>query len=330
MDVAAIWAELAAERPSLPGIVRRRVLPESSRNIFLAVAHPALRPMLILRVSREALDGVTQLPRTTAVHTTLVETDDATTEVRVELDAAEAALVFAPFVADVAQWAGASSDDRAAVTALLERFGHWRRLLSGEAAEGLGADAAQGLWGELWSMRHLLQPAWGDDVVAAWTGPDRDDNDFRHHSLAVEVKTTRADRPETVRITGERQLDHPEGVVLLLVALAVDVHRHGAGESLPAMVDACRALVGGAVLADLEDRLLAWGYSEAHRPLYEDSRYTLRGMAAFRVGPGFPRIVESTIPQGVGSVRYRLSLDACRDWQLGTDELPLLLSGASG
>jgi hypothetical protein len=327
MDVEAIWSDLAAERPSVAGIVRQRVLPRTGRDIFLAVVHPSLRPMLVLRVRPDALGSLGELPQTRAVRTTVVEIDDLATEIRVELEAPEAVKVFAPFVLDVASCVGESSDDAGAVRALLERFGHWRRLLSGEAAEGLGAEAAQGLWGELWSMRHLLHPAWGDDVVAAWTGPDRDDNDFRHHAVAIEVKTMRGDRPETVRINGERQLDHAQGVVLVLVALAVDVHRQGGGESLPAMVGACRSLVAGAPAADLEDRLLAWGYSEAHRARYEDTRYTLRGMAAFRVDEGFPRIIESDLRQGVGSVRYRVSLDACRAWQLDTDtQLAKILS----
>jgi hypothetical protein len=243
------------------------------------------------------------------------------------LEQPEAARVFGPFVEDVATCLAEQLDDRAAVDSFVGRFEHWRRLLSGTTADGLGTDAAQGLWGELWVLRHLLHPAWSEEVVDAWTGPDRDDNDFRHRTVAIEVKTTRADHPETVRIDSERQLDNPPGTDLVLIALAVDAHRHGAGESLPAMVDACRALIGQHRAAAFQDRLLAWGYSDTDRPLYEDRHYTLRSLDVFQVRDGFPRIVESQLATGVGSVSYRLALDACRGWQIDpTSQLPPLLN----
>ena len=327
MHADLTWRELAAERPAAPGLVRRRVLPTSDRDIFLAVVHPARHPMLILRIDRNALKALTDIPSTRAVHTQIVDIDDAVSEIRIQLMAHEASRVFAPFVEDVATCVADQPDDEAAVDSLVDRFEHWRRLLSGPSAEGLGDEAAQGLWGELWVLRHLLHPVWSDDVVEAWTGPDRDDNDFRHYNTAVEVKTTRADNPETVRIDSERQLDNPAETTLILIALSVDVHRHGAGENLPAMVDACRALIGQRKGRAFEDRLLASGYTDMDRARYEERHYTLRSLEVFKVGAGFPRITESLLPAGIGSVNYRLALDACRSWQIDpTNQLPLLLT----
>jgi hypothetical protein len=327
MHADEIWRDLTAERPAAPGVVRRRVLPASDRDIFLAVVHPSRHPMLILRVDRTALKALTVVPSTRAVQTQIVDIDDAVSEIRVQLIAPEASRVFAPFVEDVAACVAARPDDGSAVDSLVDRFEHWRRLLSGAGAEGLGAEAAQGLWGELWVLRHLLHPVWSDDVVDAWTGPDRDDNDFRHHKAAVEVKTTRADNPETVRVDSERQLDNPAGTTLILIALSVDAHRHGAGESLPAMVDACRALIGHRKGPAFQDRLLAWGYTDTDRTQYDDRHYTLRSLEVFKVDDGFPRITESLLPTGIGSVNYRLALDACRSWLIDpTTQLRLLLN----
>jgi hypothetical protein len=95
------------------------------------------------------------------------------------------------------------------------------------------------------------------------------------------------------------------------------------------MVDGCRSLIGQHKAAPFQDRLLAWGYSDTDRPHYEDRHYTLRSLDAFRVVEDFPRIVESQLPTGVGSVNYRLALDACRGWQLDpTTQLPPLLNPA--
>lgn len=316
MDADAIWTELESGHPASPGIVRRRIVPGSARNLFLGVAQPSGSRLFILAVHASALTGVVDLPVTRAVRTAAIDVGDDHTEVRVELEAAEASDVFTPFVQDVAACVAATATDAEAVAALSQRFGYWSRLLSGELAEGLGADAAQGLWGELWVMRHILHPVWGDEAVSSWTGPDRDDNDFRRGSRAIEVKTMRGAHPEVVRITSERQLDNPLGTALFLVALSVDRHRHGAGESLPEMIAGCRDIIDDGYQGQLEDRLLAWGYSEAHRNNYEGTRYTIRSSSAFQVAGGFPRIIESALPVGVGSVSYRLALDACRSFEL--------------
>jgi hypothetical protein len=282
--------------------------------------------MMILTVSANVLTKVPDLPSTRAVRTVAVELPDDTIELRLELQVPGAASVFTPFVEDVASAVTSAPDDEAGVLALIERFLYWRRLLSGEITEGLGAEAAQGLWGELWVLRYTLHPIWGDEVVASWTGPEGDDNDFRRGRYAVEVKTLRGDRPAMARITSERQLDNPAGTTLFLIAVLVDRHRHGAGESLPEMVGACLDIVTGPRVADLRDRLLAWGYSDAHRGRYEETRYSIRAIRAFRVDDGFPRLTESVLPDGVGSVSYNLSLDACATWAVDATDLPTYLA----
>lgn len=326
MDLEEVWSEIELQPPDGPGFVSRRIAPESDRNLFLATAFPSVRRMFILEVANSALTEELALPSTRAVQTTKVELGSDSVQLRVELLIPEARGVFTPFIANVAAAVSVATDDHEAVRIFIERFQYWRRLLSGDQHEGLGLDAAQGLWGELWVLRHFLYPIWREDVVASWTGPEGDDVDYRRGTITVEVKTLRGDRPAIARITSERQLDNSHGTTLYLVALLIDRHRQGSGESLPDMVHACLDLVEGLQRSELEDRMLEAGYSDVHRDRYADVRYSIREIRAFSVEDRFPRITESLLPDGIGGVSYLLSLDACRQWMINADQLARLLA----
>jgi hypothetical protein len=194
----------------------------------------------------------------------------------------------------------------------------------------LSREDAQGLWGELWILRHILHRAWGDAAVEAWTGCDRDEKDFRRSALTIEVKTTRADAPHAVRINGEHQLEDPdEGVTLLLVVLEVESHQQGAGETLNDAVSLSRGLMSGPALIQLDEKLAAYGYFDSDKELYTGMRYGLREKLWHRVEPGFPRLTTADLPEGVGRVTYLLSTDAAAPWRIKDDELSSLMNGAT-
>ncbi len=66
----------------------------------------------------------------------------------------------------------------------------------------------RGLWGELHTLHKLLLvSAERAIVLRGWQGNSAASQDFQYPSLAIEVKTTAAKQPQTVRISSERQLD---------------------------------------------------------------------------------------------------------------------------
>jgi hypothetical protein len=71
----------------------------------------------------------------------------------------------------------------------------------------------------------------------------------------------------------------------------------------------------------MRDRLLEYGYADVHRYRYDHTRYTVRELWVLEVADGFPRITELDLPEGVGRVRYQLSLTACADWRRTPDDL---------
>jgi hypothetical protein len=324
MELDDIWSDIELNPPAEAGIVTRLVEPDSARSLFVGTAFPSDHRMLILRTGLDAVAELENLPSSRAVQMSLVSNDDSA-ELRVELLLESASDVFTAFAANLAAAILKTQSDKDAVSTLVGKFHSWRRFFSGNASDGLSENEAQGLWGELWVMRHLLFPIWGGRVVASWTGPGGDDIDYRAGLSAAEVKTLRGDQPAVARITSERQLDPPVGTSLVLIAVLVDRHRQGAGESLTEMVTACFELFEEPEKFQLDDLLSEYGYLEIHRAQYEQTRYSIREVRAFHVRDRFPRITESELPEGVGSVKYSLALSACQEWAVNLDRLEELL-----
>jgi Putative PD-(D/E)XK family member, (DUF4420) len=325
-----LWRELETQSPPGVGIVRRRVRESSGRDIFIGVSYPHHERMLILSVAASVAAGVTTLPATRAIRSTIEELpDQGAAEIRVILKAPEMNAVFASFTDDVVDAIAQTPTDAAAVSVLASRFRHWQWLLAGQNPEGLSRVAAQGLYGELWSLSNVAFPALGPTAVDGWTGPDRDDIDFQYQEVAFEVKTTVADNPPTIRISSERQLNPVLFGRLYLVALSLEQLRGGSGESLNYQVDRIRAQLTGTIQAvSFADKLLQCGYLTVHKDRYEMPRYAMRELAVFRITADFPRISEDSLPLGVGRVSYDLALAACEKWKTTPEMLTSELQSA--
>ena len=65
MSLLQIWDELGADDAGkTQGILRRRIRPESKCDLFVGLQYPGHRRLFLVRVSKQAADTVSQLPRT--------------------------------------------------------------------------------------------------------------------------------------------------------------------------------------------------------------------------------------------------------------------------
>jgi hypothetical protein len=220
-----------------------------------------------------------------------------------------------------------------AAAALFGRLKLWQQFLK-VCREGMSLEARRGLWGELHFLHACLIPALGASyAVSGWKAGTGSHQDFQFPNAAVEVKTTAAKQPQTVRITSERQLDETGVGILFLNVVVVDEREVGMtdrthGQSLPALVSALRQELASdpSTLALFNDSLFHRGWLDELAPRYESHRLTLREEIAFRVQAGFPLLVEDHLPKGVGDVNYSLSLPACMPFQVGAGEMFVVLA----
>lgn len=328
--LAALYDELentAAPIGEAKGTTSRRLACQSPCDMYVAVEKPTNVRLLIARFGSSSLPSPLELPAFSGLElSSHTEAGDKEARLTISVRAPQPALndIFTSFAQDVSQVTASKASEKLAARAFLGRVHQWQRLLQKAGTEGLTKEQQVGLFGELWYLREAVFLALSpSQAVSAWTGPDAAATDYQFaEGVAMEVKTTQGKAPYLLSISSERQLDDAGWKALYLVHLPVEIVR-GAGETLPDLVASVRALVAPDAAADalFADKLLASGYADTHADRYSDRGYRAADIHCYRVTDGFPRIITSDLPNGVGSVRYLLSVASCQAYEVPPSSL---------
>jgi hypothetical protein len=323
------WRELESPHTT-PGRSSRLLYPDAPLEVHLAVSHPARERMLVLRADTVAVDHVVRsvgrLRRTAGIEIQLNPLSRLEYELQVVLTAGDLREVFNPLVTDVAETARAAGTPKEALTAAVDRFERWQELLRTVGRDGLGAEARRGLYGELVVLEHVLDALPQVTAVESWAGPTGANQDFQLPRAAIEVKSSAAKQPRSVRVASERQLDDTGVPRLLLCLVSLDERRGGSGESLNARVRKLRERLTEAPAKARFDRLLIQaGYLPSHHAMYDEPRYTLRETCFWQVRDKFPRLAESALPEGVSDCTYQVSLTGLDAYRVLVDEARRLM-----
>lgn len=317
----ALLSTAAAGRYS--GAAWRRLYPHSGHNLYMAVRQPGDRRCLWYDFPTDAIGDDQKVPTLRSVAVSIRPHDiDDRLRCEMRLDSSDLAEVFTRLVEDFSGAVSEAVSDEAGVRALLDRLERWRRLLQTGPSTGLSLTERRGLFGELYVLRLLLDAGLPPlSVVSSWTGPLHRHQDFQFPRVAIEVKTTSAKHPQSLVIASERELD-PTGVDrLFLVHISLDERRGGQGDTLPSIAEGVRANIehDAQAAALLDQLLLTAGHLPEHRDVYNEPHYSIRAVHTFAVREGFPCIIESDLPTGVGDVRYQIQAGALApfecDWQ---------------
>lgn len=332
MTIEQLWLELEAEAGANVAWLTRFARAESGHPLLVAVEQATRSRALLVPVTKAALPPRREWPECRGLELISVALGSQP-HLGVRLRDQACADVFTALAEDVAPRVAGASGAKQAAAELLGRLRRWQQFLTA-ARDLLSVEAQRGLWGELHVLRTHLLPALGAAAtVAGWKASAAAHQDFQFSGGAVEVKTTAAKQPQSVRITSERQLDDTGVGALFLHVVVVDEREVPAGgtvpgQSLPALIAAVRTGLSSDLiaLAAFNDRLLDRGWLDAHAGRYEVRRWTVRGERTYQVRRGFPRLVEVDLPAGVGDVNFAVSLAACETFAA---PIPAMLAALS-
>lgn len=330
MNLLDMWEEMEGSiQPTGEGRVFRRLFPEASLDIFASIIVGGVPVQKVRAIELEIPDEVAQavdLPGgTKQVACDLVSRSPGTIALVFVLSEDGNQELFSAMARDIAGTTALCDDPYSAAATWCGRFGKWRRMFEG-AGRGLSTKAQMGLQNELLTMVEQLVPAIGiEAAIRAWIGPLGNPRDFEVSAFGIEAKSSGANEPQVVAISNERQLDDSELSGLALVHRSFEVVR-GGEQTLPFVVERIRTLADGTVAESaLEEMLLLSGYLDANAALYETSSFETRRIRIFLIREGFPRITETDLIDGVGSVAYRLAIDACHEFEIELDSWAGLL-----
>ncbi len=334
MTVKNTWKLLEDDTASVPsGYIIRRLLPEVTYDVYLAIERPSNTRLLMMRVKHKSIGKAAVFPNSNCFEVRRVALpgdDDAHVTLQLVLINSRYNDIFTRLVQDIVDEIALIADEKNAVVALFIRLRRWQAFLEKHSPEGLSQAQQQGLYGELWFLRQIVIPQLGSHQgIQCWTGAKGTQQDFQFQHCAIEVKTTVAKQHQKLAITSERQLDDTSTGTLILLHLSLDA-REKRGESLPDIVVSLRSLLENDPIAkeELEILLFEVGYLDIHTPRYEKIGYSLREVNYFKVEGDFPRIIEADLPNGVGDVRYTISVAECRRFSMPQLDVISIIGGS--
>lgn len=333
MKIDDLWSEMEAEGGSS---WRTRLARDHGANPLVLALEPSNRSRVFLvPVPGIVLPARREWPECRGLEWLSVSLDQ-TPYWGVRLRDSSCEDVFSALASDLDRRLERTAGTEEAAAELLGRLKRWQQFLK-VWQEGMGLEARRGLWGELHVLRTCLMPTVGaKEAVEGWKAGTAAHQDFQFSHAAVEVKTTAAKQPQSVRITSERQLDETGVGMLFLHVVVVDerevaMFKGAPGTSLPAMVEDIRTELAddSATLLLFNELLFQRGWLDEHAARYESHRLTLRDQISHRIGDGFPRLIEGDLPTGVGDVAYALALAACGPFIVPLREMLELVGGGS-
>ncbi|WP_254410970.1 PD-(D/E)XK motif protein [Dyadobacter diqingensis] len=225
--------------------------------------------------------------------------------------------IFAILCEDLINSARSITDERILIHVMLNRFANWNGLFKKAAGDWLSAESQQGLWGELHCLKLFLEFAQPEHFsrISTWVGCEGQVRDFQSGMCAVEVKTTRGNNHQQIIINGDRQLDptHLDSLYLFHISLEV---LQNAGQTLPALIEEIRYILDSdaAALNRFNAKLLFVGYHSEDEVYYVDTGYLMRVAEFYKIEGDFPRIQENELRQGVGDVKYSVTVSSCQNY----------------
>lgn len=214
-------------------------------------------------------------------------------------------------------------NEKQLIKRLLNRFIKWENLFDKANREGLTVDEQKGLFGELYFLKQLLEHNRNYlFCIESWTGPTAAARDFQYEDWAVEVKSTTATNPQKIKISNERQLDTTLIPNLFLVHYSFEALNNN-GETLNGLIDSIGQLLITQPIAEQRFKHLLFevGYFSHHQDLYSNTGYSLIQVKYFQVDEQFPRLIESTIPNGVSELKYSITIAACEPFLVTQKQL---------
>ncbi len=281
----------------------REVDAESQLRMLVGVSAVG-RPYFAVITSRKP--GVPDL--TSAIEVTLRQREtDGRWTLTLELQVRALTDAFISLVSDLATKSAEADSEPQALAIFLDTLAEWQELLTARP-DHLSESALRGLVAELWfGFQSQAHGHPEPQAARAWAGPLGGAQDFQFlaPSYHFEVKSLRP-RHTSVEISSEEQLDG-DNVKLAIVTLD-EVGESPESITLPQLVACIRSkLKNGADRSEF-NRRLARLLIDLDDPWYSEHRYHVDRLQVFDVGPQFPALRRSLLPDAVKHTKYHIEI----------------------
>jgi hypothetical protein len=204
---------------------------------------------------------------------------------------------------------------------LTQSFYKWAEFFEDRADSKLSNEEIKGLFGELFTLRNLLEKCKLDDflhidtILDSWKGPYDTTNDFVFDDKNIEVKT-KQESQAFVKISSEHQLaiEFEKGLELLVVSVNIDIiNGLSIHDILKKIVEITRQNSGD--LSILYRALGQKSLNIENSKNYNNHRFVVKKSHLFNCGENnFPRLSVSNIPKEITKLHYNLRVNSLKEF----------------
>ncbi len=176
--------------------------------------------------------------------------------------------------------------------------------------------AIMGLIGELLYIKEQVEQE-NYEIVESWEGPNKEHHDFIYENYDVEIKATKQVGDAQIEISNEYQLEITNTTGLLYLVVYRFAKADKEQINIPNLLNQLFELIDDPSVKDeLKNKVESYGYSLLLEKAYEKFSYNITDTARYQVKEDFPRIKAQNLPNGVGAVKYAVTLSACKDFKV--------------
>lgn len=212
-------------------------------------------------------------------------------------------------------------DPLVGLSVALSQIKRWKAFLAGKTGRFLSPEEVRGLFSELIFMQQMLKE-FGTELEAlnAWQGPDISHQDYIFSDTAVEVKSLFGRERSTIKISSEDQLESVNKFIFLKIFRLIDMAGSKQSLSLNDLVaNVARKLRDADAIEMFEGKLARAGYVALRA--YDRPRFMVASEQSYRVEEGFPKIVRSSLPEGLVRISYEIKLESISDYLCADKEV---------
>lgn len=204
------------------------------------------------------------------------------------------------------------------IDAVEGRLRRWQIFLTQNNDPIMSAELQMGLFSELICLKNLTSSRGIRDSVIAWSGPDKDKQDFNFPDTMVEVKSYKTSRGAKVMISSSHQL-LSESKPLYLIAYSLTPSE--IGFSIKDIIFEFDEMLNNETFATqqlFENKVISYGYM----PNMNDEaliKFTVDSTRVFEVTTDFPKLLPYQVPSEITKLSYTIDLELCKAHERSSD-----------
>ncbi|WP_203340234.1 PD-(D/E)XK motif protein [Planococcus beijingensis] len=211
-------------------------------------------------------------------------------------------------------------DEEKMMSVIDGRLHKWQQMLKSASLKKLSIEEQMGLYGELLCLKELVIPELGVlDALKAWTGPQKDKQDFLLENAVIEVKCSKTTKGEMATISSLGQLSSNKNKFFITFYNISPSEKGTTIEELSKEIKEKHFNEHPSLVEFFESKLLEYGYISELNPLLE--KFQVDNKKAYVVNEKFPRLTSSQVDTRIVSVKYTIDLSRLSEFEVEYDNV---------